>query len=400
MLTTSSVDEAAAFILGLAQEGVVFVRLHPNTKQPQRGFDYFRALHKRLGCPEDRVLRALSWLREGAGTGYLIGESGLYVVDADDAKAVAWMNEVMAESRIFCPMVSTPSGGRHYLMRLPPDWASRPLKCHTRPPDAQNNKQKWDFKLSGNTLLVAPGTRRDGRAYTPLTAWSSPPPVDPTLFAPAEALVPDPRLWQMAPGDDKRRRTRAWIYLRNCARVSRSGSHGRDTLMGVCTHLTRFLGVPVPVAFHLLVLPQDGKPAWNSRCLNEDGKTPYPWSQRELFEALKNSLDLVPEAGVKEHMAETSRKRLEECLVQFGGCLRRVHRQDSEIRVEDAQKMFQEWAKVEISATTFGAALTKMGIPRKRGLRKGEKVRLIPGVDAGEVGKILEVSSPPTPPAS
>jgi hypothetical protein len=259
---------------------------------------------------------------------------------------------------------------------------------------------QWDFKLHGNTFLVAPGASRNGRHYEPITPWVTPPVVDPAVFVPMDELLRDSRTWAPAPGDEKRRRTGAWIYLRNFARVARCKQRGRNTLIEVCTHLTRYYGIDPKLAFNFLTTDQNKRPSWNARCLDEDGVTPYPWSPSELVDALTRSLQRVPEEGVREWQRAQERQWVETCLSRFVGCLIEAMVVGAEARVEEVHHAFQVWAGVEITATLFGTALTNRGVARRRGLRGDVKVRLIVGLDLGELSRVLGRVLPPAHRAS
>lgn len=388
-----------AYLTGLAHEGVVFVKLKPDGKQPTRGYDHFKVLHERDGRPEKRLSRALSWLQQGYGIGFLVGQSGLWVIDADDQQAVELVNEIVADHRINCPVVGTPGGGRHYIMRLPGDFNVGALKCHARPRDLSENRRSWDFKLQGNTLLAAAGTRRGERNYEPVTSWTDPPGVHPGAFALVEDLFRDPRPWAPAPGDEKRRRGRAWIFLRDHARTSMSGKGGHRTLLWVCTQLTQFYGLPVGLAFAFLTRTQSRKPSWNDRCVDHDGKTFYPWSQRELFHSLEESLNLVPEAGVRELARQQREAWVEACFLGFTRMVTGSSGEGAGAWIDDLHRCFEAWVGLEVSVTLFGRALTKFGLRRTRAWSGGRKLRFLPGVDLGLLHHLLLRQAPPIPPS-
>lgn len=353
------------YLLGLNAYKVVWMEINSKTKTPRRTFEYYKQLHN----TGETLRHAHDWLEAGRGLGFL-PRNGLWVLDADGSDGVERACEALAEARILPPMVRTPGGGQHFYFQFPEGISTKCMpmhKCHPLDPDRV--KVPWDFKLHGNTLLVAPGTTRDGKVYEPLNEWRIPPVLDP------RQLLPWLQLWRNDPPflTDQRslkdRIARACAYLSMAVkqgRVSCSGSGGHKTLAGVAAHLVAYLRLDPPLALNLLNHPG----GWNSACQDEHGR-PFPWTQAELCQALNDAKDAVPAAGVKAYEKAQLGAQLDTRLPEWVSLLTECMDEDTttESPAGDVLELFCEWFSVPNSRWTqvrHGQALRCAGFKQRR----------------------------------
>ncbi len=285
------------------------VALRANDKRPIRRFEK-SLLWNRQTNDIRRLRETCKWFDAGLNVGFVLHKTGFWVLDLDATEG--WPEAIdKAIEALDPPQVFTPSGGRHCYFSLPDSLANHPdLKAHVLHPIVGGKKLPLDLKLGGRpTLVVAPGSKRGDVQYLFNGKWKTPPVLDPRDILPTV----DP-LHRRAGVDFVRSqrpiRDRIWravSYLRLKAPVSVSGSGGAATLLGVCTHLTSYLNLPIDVALKLLVEPQ-GK-SWNDRCVDGTTHSSFPWQKADLERALKRGASCTPQFGVYE--AETIRRAVE-----------------------------------------------------------------------------------------
>lgn len=263
-LSRPSNDRTAIYHRALARFGVVFMETEPGEKRTKYGWDYYDRLHRERG--KSRIDKLAQWIREG-GAMYRPG-GRLWVLDCDDQATVHHVEAWLVHHNLACPQVSTPSGGRHFIFRLPESLDLEGLKNHV----CLAGGKKWDFKLGGRTALVLVGTIVAKGSYLPHTPWVEPPEVDPRdlepsieLFKPTTPFLTYPRLGGPA-------RFAAKAYLRNSiTSPAVAGEGGRKTLATVACNLLRFYCLEPHNALTMLLRDDPDRMNWNQRCRYQDG---------------------------------------------------------------------------------------------------------------------------------
>lgn len=360
------------WLCGLADLGCTFVELVPNEKRTRLEWN---AYIKAKGARGLRM--AHQWLSKASGVG-ILPKPPLWILDADSASEVERIVSICIDAQVAPLIVRTPSGGAHFYFLMPETFPREGLKNHLcHPMNTNGLRMTADFKFGPQTLLVAPGTSRNGRDYIPDQSWSMPPVADPRIF------LPKGQFWKVHPHflvdarPLKDRLYRARVYLANRAPVSVSGKSGRQALAGVCTHLVVFLGLDPGTANHLLT---HGEPSWNDRCIDIRGNC-FPWSSADLFNACSAAVGSIPAAGVKAweraQVANAARRILDELV----GCLQQSMTlpQSTRVPVERVRRLFAWFGCQELSSKRLGDALSKRGITRIQA--KGGRVQCVPMLD-------------------
>lgn len=370
------------FLEGLHRFGVVFLELVPDTKRTTRPWESF--ITQTGGRPGQGLKKAIAWLVAGRGLGFL-PRGGLWVLDVDGTEEVEKVLSILADLGIEAPWIRTPSGGAHFYFRMPESVKTENLKHHIcHPKDRQGRVVSLDFKFGHRTMLVAPGTLRNGRLYEPQTDWFEPPVLDPRTFHLGLELWHERQPFEIDPRPLKARISRACSYLSRKAPVSTSGSGGRKVLHGVCTHLVVFLDLSPHFAVHLMT---HGETTWNGRCRDQGGK-PYPWSKEELNRAATDAVNGIPAAGVKLWSREKVRRMRDKTLSTFMALLVSVRR-DVPDRIEamDLKQMYESWSGQEITADTFGRSARRAGLAKK--LVTKARIIAYKGLNRDEVDEVL-----------
>lgn len=315
-------SQIPSYLAGLASYGVVFMQARLNKKSTPRGWDYYDNLHRKNNT--SRLDLLTKWLATGGAL--FRPASGLWVLDCDDQVTVQIVEEWLKQQGIACPIVETPSGGRHYYFGFRDyvfvqnsssddsdqfnDFDGLDLVCI----DLLKNHvvraggKKWDFKLGPRTAIMLPGSYYLGDRYLPMVPWVSPPTVDPREIEPLIQMFKDFTPFVEYKGDPTKRRFAAKNYLRSAyTRPSISGKRGRKQLAEVTCNLTRYYCQPIYNALAMMMREDSDGMNWNQRCSYAD-RTPYPWSDDELLEALNQSVDNVPRLG-KSMYLRTERKQ-------------------------------------------------------------------------------------------
>ncbi len=363
----------AGWLEGLAEMGCIFVELLPGTKRTLKPWlDYSHENGAR------GVASARRWLKRGSGVGILL-RPPLYVLDLDSRREVEKQVSTVLDAGILPLAVLTPSGGQHLYGFLPESFPTAELKNHlNHPRDQDGEKRDMDFKFGPRTLLVAPGTIRNGAPYMPQEPWRQPPIMDPRIFLPFGRFwrVPIPFLKDTRCLKD--RTARACTYLARCAPVSVSGRGGHKTLSGVCTHLVGALDLDPELAFHLLT---HGPNPWNLRCMDEAGN-PFPWSDAELWACCTGAVDLVPAAGRKAWIRLQAKETMQNALQEAVRTLRAHITRSPEERVPVAKvHEFLTWATTlhDLTVIALGDELQRQAVPRVLATRR--RICSIPGLN-------------------
>lgn len=332
---------------GLAAHGCTFVELVKDGKRPRRALDHYRNMTGRRGTEAAR-----HWLRKGSPVGILI-KPPLWVLDADSAKQVERVVSELFDHGITPLMVATPSNGAHFYGILPDDFPLERLKNHH--PD---RSVPIDYKFGPSTLVVCPGSSRKGIEYHPMTAWTTPPIVDPRWFK-ADGFwhERDTRPFLTNPRPLKDRLIAARRYLDVKAPVSVSEDHGHRTLTGVCSHLVAFHRIPPRTALTMLA-------PWNARCTDLIGNS-YPWSREELIAALDAAVDSVPEAGVKAYQQAEAAQEERNRVAAHVELIKAARRSENApvVPVERVRRLLR-WFGLDLTATALGDALRLAGVAR------------------------------------
>lgn len=387
VLPHSSESEVVGWLQGLAAMGCPFMEMVPDGKKPKRKHE----------AGQRGLTGAMAWLQKGVPIGFL-PMFPLWVLDADSAERVAWIEDILLDAGIVPLKVKTPGGGAHFYFQLPEGFRREGLKAHLlHPRDEDGDELAVDFKLGAPTFLAAPGTVRGGRAYEPASPWRTPPVADPRMFLPrGDFWKAPPRPFRVNPRPSRDRLAAARAYLRSRkTRVSICGKHGASTLAGVCSYLVSHQGLNPRTAYSLLTSPKD---SWNSRCANQDG-TRYPWSQRELWTACNAAVGTVSEASIVafEHdQAKTESKRRLSMMVEI--LKASLTRPETErVPVEQVRSLFDRVGSVDgpdarvmgLTSKALGNELTRQGI--KRILATHARIQCISGLDYLHlVGAVLD----------
>lgn len=357
---------------GLAEMGCTFVELLPDAKRTRK--PWLRYTHQ---VHEKGLSSAQGWLKKGSGVGFL-PVAPLWVLDVDNSDLVERQVSTLLDAGIVPLMVKTPSCGAHFFFRFPDTFPMEDLKNHVcHPYDDDGAKLEMDFKLGPRTLLVAPGTVRKEKTYTPTSPWSLPPVVDPRMFLPHGQFWREQRRFLIDTRPLKDRIARACAYLRSQAPVSVSGKCGHKVLAGVTAHLVRFLDLDPELAFNLLT---HGPNPWNTRCTDITGK-PFPWSDHDLWAACSAAVDALPQAGVKAWDREQANQMKKSNLATRIRILRSSltlptsHR----VPVEHVRRAFEWIANQDLSAIALGDALVANDVKRIQATRA--HIQCIPKLD-------------------
>jgi hypothetical protein len=362
------------WLQGLAEVGCVFMELNPDTKRSRRAWCRYSDQVGQKG-----VRSALEWLRKGSGVG-ILPKPPLWILDADSVNQVRRIEGMLLDAGIIPLKVSTPSGGAHFYFLLPASFPIDGLMNHlVHPNDEDGCKMDADFKFGPRTLLVAPGTIRNGKRYEPASDWRTPPVVDPRMFLPGGKFWREHRPFLVDTRPWKDRVARACRYLASKAPVSVSGKSGRKTLIGVTAHLVRFLGLDPVLAFTLLT---HGKPSWNMRCTYPDGR-PYPWDKGALWNACMSAVDAVPAAGVKAYVRDQANRKVKKRLTALVEELKASITGPGSVRVPVAvvRDLFEWNGLPDLTPIALGDELAAQGINRL--LATGARTRCVPGLDFG-----------------
>lgn len=358
---------------GLAAMGCSVLKLQRNGKRPIRGFDH--ALQGRRGAEAAR-----RWLKRGWNVGILPGP-GLWVLDIDEPGQIERIVSEVFERGSQPLAVSTPSGGMHLYGMLPDDFPLAGLKNHL------HQDGLGDFKLGPRTMIVCPGSRRDGIEYRPARAFMGPPVLDPRWFREGGFWhVRDDRPFLTNPRPLGDRLVAARKYLETIARVSVSGKGGHLALARVCSHLVAYHRIEPRTALTMLA-------GWNSRCRDLAGK-PSPWSRSELMSALEAARYSVPEAGVKAYQraeaAHDDRQRIVAHVATVKAALTMT--EASRVPAWRVRRLLR-WFGLDLTETAFGDALRNAGVgqvnfTRKRiqGIPRLSYRELVAGLLAGKRG--------------
>ena len=369
----SVTTEVSGWLAGLAAMGCTFVECNPNAKKPKRKLSYY--VHQ---VGQTGHCSALAWLGQGSGVG-ILPKAPLWVLDADSAERVAWIESILLDAQIIPLKIITPSGGAHFYFLFPDGFRFEGLKCHlNHPMDEDGLRMAVDFKLGSRTMLVAPGTIRRGKQYEPASPWITPPIVNPQMFLPNGEFWLQPRrpfLVDLRPEKDRIIRARA--YLKRSAPVSISGASGNRTLAGVAAHLVAYLRLKPEMAHSLML---QGEAPWNKRCTFRDG-TPYPWTDVELHTACIAAVSAVPAAGVKAYdrqkAAETTKMKLASLVTILKGAITAA---DSvRVPVEKVLQAFEWMGLPDLTAIALGDELVVQGVRRIRATHA--RVWCIPGLN-------------------
>lgn len=370
------------WLLGLADLGCTFVELVQNGKQTQREWDHY--IHE---TGPRGVASAKRWLRKRSGVG-ILPRPPIWVLDSDSQAETERIETICLEAEIIPQVVRTPGGGSHFYFLLPEMFPREALKNHyCHPRDADEKVIEADWKFGPRTLVVAPGTDRNGKCYLPERAWALPPIADPRMFNKDGQFwkASAPFLVNTRPLRD--RLARARYYLENKAPISVDKKSARKTLAGVCSHLVAFLDLDPGTAYQLLT---HGKHPWNGRCLDTDGQT-YPWSRSELWAACSSSVDSVPAAGVKawiEAQATRERELLLETLINALSPAIKLPK-SNRIPINRVHRLFKRFGSPDLTAKALGDLLSQSGIPRISATRK--RIKCIAGLDyKAMIDNILE----------
>jgi hypothetical protein len=370
------------WLQGLASMGCTFMELIPGTKRTRKPWvRYSHQVH------EKGLSSALAWLKKGSGVG-ILPTAPLWILDVDSAELVERQVSTLLDAGIIPLMVKTPSGGAHFYFRFPGSFRLEGLKNHVcHPRDDDGNKLAMDFKLGSRTLLVAPGTARKGKAYTPEAPWSLPPVVDPRMFLAHGKFWREHRPFRVDSRPLKDRIARACAYLGSKAPVSVSGKSGHKVLAGVTAHLVAYLGLDPELAHHLLT---HGANPWNNRCVDVAGN-PFPWNDGELWAACSAAVDALPAAGVKAWDREQAIRERKMNLttrvkiLKSSLTLPASHR----VPVERVRRAFEWIGNQDLSATALGDALVAQDV--KRVLATRAHIQCIPKLDGrAMVGGLLK----------
>ena len=372
--------DAFRFLVELAQAfNPVLIKIRADTKRPCGPWQPFIDAHGIRG--ESRLDLAYEWLAKGYGVALLIPDE-LWGLDCDDRLTVEMAESFQVETGLFAPRVRTPSVGGHLYFRKPAELQKPNLKAHICiPEDRDGEEVRWDFKLTGRTMLVAPGTIRDGKLYRPETKWFNPPIVDPRWLHPGLELFRDsqPYLVDMR-GHDAR--TQAAIgYLGHAARAV-AGHHGRNALRRVTANIVAFFQLDPGLAFHLLTHPRGQ--SWNDRC------SP-PWSRNDLWTACGNAVDETPPLGVQAWETEQARERWAIPMKLFKELMEDSRCAGTWLFASEARSRFLEWAGLSMcdcSAEAFGHAVNQAGWNRSR--RTRSKLTTIEGISSEKLKARLQ----------
>lgn len=366
-------NEVVGWLHGLAGEGCTFVEIIPGTKRTRKPWHAYRRETGAQG-----VASALEWLQRGSGVG-ILPKPPLWILDCDTPQEVERQVSTVLDAGIFPLVVDTPSGGAHLVMRLPVGFPQEGLKNHLcHPRDEDDHKLAIDFKFGPRTLLVAPGTVRNGKPYIPRSEWRTPPEVDPRLFLPFGKFWREQVLFLKDERPLKDRIARACSYLLTKAPASISKSGGHKTLMGVAAHLVQYLQLDPELAVSLMT---HGPRPWNQRCRDAHG-APYPWSHAELWEACSHAVDLVPAAGRKAYIRAMEVERDRERLLRAVHMLKAHLTRSRADRVPVSQvKDFLEWGAglPDLTPVALGDELARQGIERVRSTKK--RLWCVPGLN-------------------
>ena len=373
--------DTLGWLHGFAGMGCTFIELVPNEKYPQRALVHYRHQVGQVG-----VDSALGWLESRSGVGIIL-KAPHWVLDADNDRQVDRIVDRLADLGIDPLMVLTARGG-HFHFQLPADFSTENLKTYMPAGNDRNGRPiPMDFKFPG-TLLVAPGTVRNGFEYAPASSWRLPPVLDPRAILPEGKYWKEPqRPFLVNTRPLKDRLAAARIYLKRDAPTSIYKKHGAITLGGVASHLVVFLGLDPSTAASLL---NYGKSSWNSRCAYQDGK-PYPWSRAELWDACNSAVGSVPAAGVKAFERRLQRMDEHSKLTALVATLKAsiTRPQSVRVSVEAVLDTFSWTGLPDLTATALGDELVAQGVKRVKATLK--RIMCIPGLDLWAMqGSILE----------
>ena len=127
--------------------------------------------------------------------------------------------------------------------------------------------------------------------------------------------------YKTAPGDYQTRLIRGRGYVRSrirCGIVSRSGEGGRYTLLVIANHLLKYLRLSPSDVLDLLnkQLYMEIYP-WNVKCCDGATGLTYPWTDKELVEAITAANEYVPYQGVVDHELDIRLKDAKARLQEF-----------------------------------------------------------------------------------
>lgn len=394
----SSIDASLlAFMEGVAHLGVTFIPIVAALKRPVGKLHRYERAQEGASA-ERRLELALSWLTQGWEIGFL-PSNRLYVVDADTAEAAAQVEAWAVQRCLRPPAISTPRGGGHFYFMLPEGLSTVRLKAHVlKPRDPSGNQSSIDFKFPGRTLVKLIGRSENEITYRVQHEWKVPPPLDPREFFPSLQLYhPTDQRWIPSDRPLRDRILRGRVYLARRAPISVSGRRGRTTLLGVCTHLTRYLQLEPRLAYWLLTTKgQGGCESWNDRCRDSAG-APYPWSPNELITALDESMSHVPAQGVQDNELRQKKVAMADALAKFFSEVQRsVDLEVTEsITMADLRKTFCGWygqGEMAVLPIPFGKAAAKAGLNIIQVTRA--KVSGVRGVDQKRLLALLESLGP------
>lgn len=384
------------FMTGVAHYGATFIPLVATHKNPAGRFRRYEQVQ--AGVSGERLVQlAMEWLRRGREIGFLPA-GGIWVLDADGPEAAEAVFAWLAERNLRPPVIRTPGGGAHFYFLLPPELSREGLKAHVIHPRGTDGKRiPYDFKLHGRTMVKLIGQNEAGIPYRVEVPWADPPILDPLEFLPCLRIYhPKGQRWIPCDRPLRDRICRGMGYLRWAAPIAISGKGGRQTLLGVCTHLTQYLKLDPKLSFWLLTNPgRDGHPSWNLRCLDSQGK-PYPWAPAELIKSLDESVNQIPWQGVRDYEQQQIKASLEAALAKFFSTIGpHIGTQlNAKITMADLRSVFLRWygrGEAAILSVPFGKAAAKAGLNPVQVTRA--KVSGIRGIDLDEVTTILSLKA-------
>lgn len=361
------------WLKGLAGMNVTWLELRAGAKAPARAWSYYQAIHAVRG--PDLGL-AEHWMRRG-GLAFLPA-NGLWAFDADTKAAEERAVAELACHRIACPTIRTPGGGRHFYAMLPQDLKGERLKAHVHVEDAQQGF-KADFKLTGRTSLVAPGTMRNDLLYLPESTFWMPPVVDP------RAIWPDLELFRLDVGhlvderEDINKRCASAVARIRSTPGAVKGEKAHQCLSRLAGNVVAYHRIDPGLAVHLLTHPIGS--SWADRC-----NPPMPHD--ELWRACESAVDAISAAGRQDFLDRAKRADRDAALNKFADLLHQSRKANSWILAMDLLGTFQQWSGgVEIDPITFGRYLSRQGFTTR--LKGKARLTAFEDIDLGILSRLL-----------
>lgn len=336
---------------GLARINVTWMELRAGAKAPARAWSYYQAIHADRGPDLELAQR---WMKRG-GLAFLPA-NGLWAFDADTKAAEERAIAELACHRIACPIVRTPGGGRHFYAMLPPDLKGERLKAHVHVEDEQRGI-KADFKLTGRTSLVAPGTMRNDFIYHPESSFWMPPVVDPRAFWPDLELFRSDVGHLVDEREDINKRCASAVARIRSTPGAVKGEKAHQRLSQLAGNVVAYHRIDPGLAVCLLTRPAGT--SWADRC-----KPPMPHDV--LWRACESAVDAVSTVGRQAYLERAKRADRDAALNRFADLLHQSRRANSWTLAMDLMGAFQRWSgDVEIDPITFGRIISRQGFTTK-----------------------------------